>query len=239
MTQIANIRRFNGTTDYLELDPVDYNGVAIGDLSWVAIAKRNGTGTFRAAVSIDGGAGGEWEFMAGGGTSTNIGIYMEPSTVSSADGLYVVGNGWYLISITKADGNTTPRFHTYRYDTTTWNHADGVSLNETATPSGARMWIGTYANAFDFLDSDLACVGVWRDVLSDAELEGMTATIASWDALSPTSVWLLNQTVVTDPVLDRFSNADEIARSGTTVVAESGLPFDVGGVDTGLAWITA
>ena len=75
----------------------------------------------------------------------------------------------------------------------------------------------------------MACAGVWLGAaLSDATLEGMVSSITSWEAQSPTCLWLLDQASTATAVLDRIASADQIAITGTTAAAESGLAFEVG-----------
>jgi hypothetical protein len=87
----------------------------------------------------------------------------------------------------------------------------------------------------------IACVGVWKaSALSDGNVETLEDDIANWTALSPTSLWRLNQTSVADDVLDLVGNSHESSITGTTATAVSDLPFEVGGAsDTpALAWLT-
>jgi hypothetical protein len=235
MTQIAYVREFNGSSDKIQLTPDDDNA-AIGAMSWVAIARHDTTGN-RWMISAAGGSGGEWSFGHNAG-GTAPALWFEATTVNCPSAIFEITDNWCLVACTRADGNSTPRWHRYRYSDMDWQHVNhSGAVTETAALSGASLWIGSYDGASEYWDGKIACLGVWAGTaLSDGQLEGMVDDIASWEALSPTGLWLLDQSSVATPVSDRVGTADQIAITGTTSVAESGLAFDVGGLtlDTAL-----
>lgn len=231
MAQVTHVREFNGSSDEIELANTDFQA-APTDITVAAIITR--------AVDV---SGFDWFWSikpsaddsgyAGGIVSTGRTVLWAGSNGDqSADGYFTVAMSWCLIAFTKPDGASTVRTHRYRYDTQAWDHSDISAGSDIPAPGAtATMWLGTYNGAGEFYQGKIACVGVWHtSALSDGALEGLTDSIADWEAASPTGLWLLNQTTVTDPVLDRVGAGDEIARNGTTVVAEAGLGFDVGGV---------
>jgi hypothetical protein len=139
---------------------------------------------------------------------------------------------WLLVAVTKTNGTVTPRWHRYTYGTTTWDHVDDLTAIANATTPGAtsEVYIGTYDPTTDLFNGEIAVVGFWNNTaLSDGQLEGLTDDIGSWEALSPASLWLLNQSDVTTTVEDRTGTSDESGRVGTTATAVSDLAFDVGG----------
>jgi hypothetical protein len=140
--------------------------------------------------------------------------------------------GWLLVAVTKTTGTTTPRWHRYTYSSTTWDHQDdSSSIANAATPQAtSEVYIGTYDPTTDLFNGEIAVVGFWNSTaLSDGQLEGLTDDIAAWEALSPASLWLLNQSDVATTVEDRTGTSDESGRVGTTATAVSDLAFDVGG----------
>lgn len=238
MTQIANVRRFDGVDDWLKLTSTDFTVASFGAMTFLAIVKTdiaNDTG-YGSFLAISGGTGGEYGFdnqdRVGG--DSGISFYFDaPGIGWEESGWFTPAMGWCLVGFTKADGTVFPRMHRYRYDTTTWTHTDhGATSEEGPVPTGTpNMYIGTWNEAIQFLDADVAVVGAWMGTaLSDGQIEGLKANIAAWDALSPTGLWLLNQTSVADTVLDRVGSGDQIGRNGTSAVTPTGLTFDIGGV---------
>lgn len=225
MAQIANVRRFNGSSDEIQLAATDYN-TTVGAQTFAAIVKKANDTGFGSLISVSGGAGGEFTFQQNGSRTS---LWHEPNTTSSSSAYWEAAMGWCLVAISRADGNSTVRHHRYRYDTQTWDHTDGGTLTETASPSGASLWLGTYNGSLEWMAMDLAVVGVFPSALSDGTLEGLTSGIGAWESASPTGLWMLNQSTVT-PITDRVGNGDEIAINGTTVasVSPSELPFDDG-----------
>lgn len=176
------------------------------------------------------------------GLSPTDGVYYyDGSTVPESDSDWVeAANGWMVVAVTKTNGTVTPRFHRYTYSSTTWEHQDsGDTADDPTTPTGAsEVYLGASQPSFEGFACDLACVGYWpTTALSDGNIETLENNIANWEALSPASLWLLNQTNVATSVDDRTGTSDQTARVGTTVLALSDLPFEVGG--GGLAWIRA
>lgn len=233
MTQIANVRTFNGTSDEIQLDATDYGG-AIGAQSYVAIAKHaSGTG-FQWIVNVfgNGGSGG---FGLGHQSTANIAMHQnDTARTTFVNATWQASDGWALVAATRADGNSTPRLHRYFYSIggASWVHEDVSSaLTESGTPAApVQLWLGTREGSSNFFAGDIACVGLWQGTaLSDANLETMETDIASWEALSPTGLWLLDQTSTAENLVDRVGNGDQVAINGTSVTAESGLAFDVGG----------
>lgn len=229
MTQITHCRRFNGSSDEIRLTSTDLVG-AVGAQTFAVIAKNDETGGFQWMISLQGGTGGEWAY---GKTATALQLYFEAVATAGSDASYwTAAMGWCLVAVTRADGTSTPRWHRYRYDTSSWDHTnDGGTLAEVAAPSGTpNLWLGTYDGASEFFDGDMAVAAVWNSTaLSDGQLEALTGSISAWESAAPTCLWLLDQADVGTSVTDRVGNADQAAITGTTAVAISDLAFDVGG----------
>lgn len=227
MAQIAHVRRFNGTSDEIELATTSLL-TSPANLSVVALAKKSNVDGNRNVFTMEGGSGGQYALYTS--TTDQIELWTPGGAGQSGATFYV--DEWVLIGVSKATGTTAPRFHTYRYSTTTFTHVDGAtSWASPATPAGTvQAWIGTWDGASEWFTGDIACVGVWHGTaLSDGQFEGLISDIAAWEALSPSGLWLLNQTSASEDVLDRAGSGDQVSISGTTAVAESGLAFEVGG----------
>ena len=236
MTQIQNVRRFDGVDDWLKLTSTDFV-TAFGPLTFLTIIKTDidPDVNYEAILSITGGTGGRFSFEVVDfpGQSPGItGYFDSPGAGFDNHGYFSPAMGWCLVGFTKPDGSSvTVRCHRYRYDTQEWDHSDFAAhdVSEGPAPAGAaNMHIGTWTGSFEFLDADVAVVGGWmNDELSDGEIEGLTDRITAWDALNPTGLWLLNQSSVTETVLDRAGAGNQIGRNGTSVVTPTGLDFDV------------
>jgi hypothetical protein len=228
MANIAFVRDFNGSSDYITLDDVDYDNIAMGATTFAAIVKTDTDSGFHWVLSAAGGFGGKWSL---GQNGTAVSLFFNPNTSNSAASIFTTAMGWCLIAVTRAGGASTPRFHRYRYDTGNWSHADGGgSLAETGVLDNSTLRIGSYDGTTEFWDGKIACIGAWyATALSDSQLQELTTAFSSWQALSPTGLWLLNQSSTGSSVLDQVGHGHQTALNGTTVAAESTLAFDVGG----------
>lgn len=237
MAQIAHVRRFDGTDDWIRLTSTDFV-TAMGALTFLAIAKTSiaDGDEYRDILIVSGGTGGQFGLItrdAAGAGGPAMGWYGEGAgTVAfEQNDWFTPAMGWCLIGFTKADGTATPRLHRYQYDSQTWTHTDlGSTIDESNAASGTpNLYIGTWNASIEFFKGDIAVVGAWMSTaLNDTQIESLAAGISAWDSLSPTGLWLLNQPSTSDTLLDRIGNGDQVAINGTTAVAESGLAFDVG-----------
>lgn len=225
MAQIAHTRSFNGSSDYIQCaDGALESAIAGFTVAAIVLpdAGVSGFDVFFACTDPDGLSigvqGGELYMYAGG-------------SIPHVDGAsYAVNaNGWMLLAVTKATGTTNPHWHKYEFDAGTWDHqTDGDTHADPSTPSGSEVYIGKNGATGQQWQGKIACVGVWwGSALSDANLETLTDSITSWEALSPTALWLLNQSSTATAVVDRTgSGATESGISGTTATATSDLVFD-------------
>lgn len=93
---------------------------------------------------------------------------------------------WWLLGMTRAAGSTTPRYHTYRYSTTTWAHSNwaGTMANFPATTS-----IRFGFSAGEQFQGSLLIAGIWDSELSDGTMETLEADTASWTTAAPDEAW--------------------------------------------------
>lgn len=147
---------------------------------------------------------------------------------------YTGSDGWRLDVVTRTAGFTGQvRWHGYRLSVGSWTHTDGGTKSDPNNTGGADS---VYLGALDgsnTLDGELAVVGVWLSALSDVAVETLPASLQAWADLSPGALWALNQTSISDPVVDLTGGgADETGDAGTSVVtgdAPPGFDFTFGG----------
>ena len=227
MAQIAHARTFDGVDDFLEMS-IGGLDASLTSMSIVSIIKPVDAAVFRDILVVEDPFG--FAFSLGSSTQ-ELYFYNGASLVNSSGFFAEASNGWMVIALTKPSGSSVVRWHKYVYGTTTWTHeADVTSIAQPTTPTNlSNVYIGGQTE----FNGMIACLGYWATTaLSDEQLEGMTASLSSWETLSPDSLWLLNQSSVTTTVEDRVGTSDEIARTGTTATSISDLPFDIGGPTT-------
>lgn len=232
MALIANARSFDGVDDKIQLATTGLV-TALSGYTCACIVKPTDQAITRSIISLDGGTGAEWTFQIGPDEAIDMWDKTHGGWISAST--LVVPGVWNLLAFTKTDGTSIPRFHRYRYDTKEWSHGDwsGGSATDQGDPSGSpSLWIGSYGGSSEPYEGLIALIGVWlADALTDTEFEtGMNNNLAVWEALSPTGLWLCDQTSTSTAINDRIGSADQIALTGTSVSAVSDLLFDVGGV---------
>jgi hypothetical protein len=138
----------------------------------------------------------------------------------------VAADGWMLLAASKNTGTVAARLHKYKFSTNAWVHEDGTAtLANPGTPT-ANAWIGSSPASYD---GDIAIVGVWNAVLSDAQVEALPFSLASWFQVTPKGIWLLDQQATAQKVRDLTGNgANESALTGSTVSTSSVPIFSYG-----------
>ena len=131
---------------------------------------------------------------------------------------YIVDT-WTLDAVTNTVAGAAKRVHQYNYSTGVWTHtAKGAAAADPGLVL-TQITVGRFNNnATQFLDADLAALGVWGRPLSDGELETLTASPAAWIAQAPSILWLFNQPSILTSVPDSSGGGSvQTARTGTTV----------------------
>jgi len=223
------VRGFSGDSEFLTFSSGAVSGT--GAVSMVALVNRlTGTG-FRTIVDLSQGASQRLGLQFNG---TNL-VYVAGGAFPSVDIGWGDSDGWVIVGATRAAGTATPRAHLWRASNDTWTHTNWGSTVGDADPGGDTVRIGEMADFGEFFPGRMALVGWWDRALSDAELEGMTGSLAAWLATAPAALWRLDQDDVATPVLDiTGGGADQIARAGTTVVVGDdppGFVWDTGPVE--------
>jgi len=190
-----------------------FDGAASDQVAWTLGVSNSGSGIPRRLMLV----------------TDNLGGFAAAASLT-----LTIGDSWALIAVTKASGTVAPRFHKYVFSSTTWTHENSGSTigNGPAATNRLQLGLGNDGGAQYFWEGDILISGLWNSVLSDGQLEGMTATAQSWLDLSPSGLWYFNQTATTDPVLDQSSagTADQTAITGTAVGTNDLAAFSFGAV---------
>lgn len=139
--------------------------------------------------------------------------------------------GWGQVGWTKATGTVAPRIHKYLYGTNTHSHANATTTAANGTAAtGGTLRLGSFQTGDGiFLDGDIAIVGIWNRVLSDAEVENLPFSLTAWLASAPSWLVVLDQDAVAQKVRDLTGGgSNETARTGTAVTAQSVPVFTYG-----------
>lgn len=155
-------------------------------------------------------------------------VYFSTQAGFTSTETYTATDGWRLLAMTKPAGVALVRGHNYSYTTDTWTHTNYGDFGDATNGPITAVRVGNFTGNNEFLNAQLAVMGVWEAVLADLDLEGLTTSLSDWVASSPVSLWPFNQESVSTAVTDITGNgANQSAISGTTVVTGDDPPgFD-------------
>lgn len=185
-----------GTGDYTVIALVQPNGLTVGAY-WGAQVSSS----FNLDCILDAGT------LFGGGDFSGL-----PSTMNGTD--------WQLVGQSKASGSNVYRWHYWNYTTNSAKtHTNGSGTH--ANPGTITAFnIGQGDNRGNGL---IAVVGVWKRVLSDAEIDSLcTSSLADWASLAPDALWPLN--VAAASVVDVTGNGNNAASVSGTISAGADPP---------------
>jgi hypothetical protein len=130
-------------------------------------------------------------------------------------------DGWILYAITKTSGTTTIRFHRYLYASDTWARGNSTSTAANSlAPNQVRL--GNYWTGSDGFTGDLAAAAIFNATLTDDQVSSLPFSSAAWLSLAPVGMWVLDQSNVTQTVIDwTGGGTNETARSGSAVSTAS------------------
>lgn len=218
-------RAFDGTNDEIR--------VAIGNCNITAaitmglIFRRNDTAyNMLMGLHTSGGSGTYTMELEDNATGNKIDF----SGNTQTDGITVVNaDGWVLLLVSKATGTVAPRSHKYVYSTNTWTHRDYTSTTaNAASAAGGTMRFGEWEDVDDF-NGDIACAAIWNRVLTDGECETLPFTLAAWHASVPNGLWVFDQSLTTQNVVDLTGGgANQSGTGGTlqgTTVSTTSVPL--------------
>lgn len=218
-------RLFNGSTNFITAPagafsgaPFTYGTLAI-IIRWTALPGdwkefySNAPASGDMFFGVD--TSNYWQCTFGSGTNTRTNL------------VTITAGVWLCAIISKDTGSVFPRLNLYNYNTGAWS----TNVFDVVQPDGAgnmgTHYIGSYHGSFEFVNADIAALGLFRTVVpaSDAEAQnwGLPFSRLAWLALAGradrSAVWLLDQAATTTPVLDLTGGGAN--ESGGTVPAIS------------------
>lgn len=142
----------------------------------------------------------------------------------------LTADDWAIAVVRKATGTSTPRYSTYDFSTDTWGHGDGSGSFADATASTGGYDLGRAFGGGNPSNLRVLAVAIWAvdPFASDAAVETLDTGLAAWSVLAPSSLWGFDQASTATDVLDLGSNnADQTAITGTTVVDDTDISFNM------------
>jgi len=216
--------RFAGTSDYVEFAMTPLLGSL--DATTVAVLFRSGSFTnSHGLVSFNTSALGQRGDLRTFTDSTPR--WFDGASVPTSSLTMPGTTAWYVVVFTKVAGSGAAcRFHTF--NGTTWAHGAGSS---TAAPialvSGDRLRVGIADTNFIAMDGDIAWAGVKKADSTDLAVEALGLyDFTAWSSFGFNWLARFNASS-TRTNLANPGSGDEIARSGTTLVADPTPPTPV------------
>lgn len=220
-------RNFDAIDDVIFLS-LGATGGVWGPGSVATILRWVDPGTAAVIFQIGAASGGS-RFSFGLNSATGTMNCTPGSTTVSSITAVAVNNEWCFLAATKATGAVAPRFHMYRYSTNTWIHENGgATANNTSSISVAGR-IGNHTAVNLEYGGDIAVLGYYGIVLSDAQVEAMAYSLLPWVIPGAKGIWLLDQATTSQKVIDiSGGGAGEGAITGTTVSTSNVPVFSYG-----------
>lgn len=195
-------RALNGTTEYLFMGPGEFADTAFTYGTMAVLVRPNATNSAYREIMCIGGASNDWYL----GLSPTNKIELSGSSTAAS----YTGTTWLLIVVTKTTGTTTPRFHVYDYNTTSWTHNDGsATVGDGNVIPTTGINIGRFPSGTEFWNGDIAACALYRTwVPNDAAVEavGFQTSASNWASSASNAdrkaVWLINQASTTTQVID-------------------------------------
>jgi len=211
-------------TDYIAFSPGNAAGLDGGPQTLLVLFKVDSTTDNALIVGRNVSNATVWSVNPASDNKVYFSASGFAATVTLSNGV------WYLLALTKANGSAAVRAHLYNYDAATWSHTDYGTVNDSSAGPITEYRVG-WIDSADRLDGKLAAVGLWGSVLSDGQIEGLTAALSAWKALSPAALWGFSQASVATPVPDLTGGgANQTDISGTNVSADepAGWSYSIG-----------
>jgi hypothetical protein len=198
--------------DFITFNPGNASGLTGGNQTTLMLWKAD---SFTDCGLIRGTNAGSSNVFSCNPYSGDGHIYFNNQLMSWTNGV------WYLTGITKPSGTAPVRGHQIDLTTPgTWSHTNFGNLNDASNGPIASFEVGNLGGG-DKLDGKLAAVGLWNSVLTDNQIESLTARLSDWLALSPVALWAFNQTDVATAVTDLTGGgANQSSINGTNVSAD-------------------
>jgi hypothetical protein len=164
----------------------------------------------------------------------------DTSGTSSSTTAAAASGQWALVSVSRdTAGNVNT--HIFRFDTGVWAHQTRGTLTRSAAETSGTWVVGNGRAGAPFDQSfvgEILAVGVWQQVLSDAQVASLVETdrckLSTWLTVgSPVHIWGFTQASTGSAVTDLKGSATQSSLTGTTVfdAGSASLPWDadVGG----------
>lgn len=118
----------------------------------------------------------------GGGTNNKLDLW---NGSASSRGVTVINSGgWYVWTVTKTTGTTTPRSHLYEWTSNTHTHENQNTTSANPTGTGATEHAVSFASAGTTFDGYVLAAAAWRSyTMTDSEVERLPRGL--WTNYSP------------------------------------------------------
>lgn len=160
---------------------------------------------------------------------------------------FVAAGRWHLIGASVTAGGY-PRFHSYSFDTRTWQRETAASTLPTppTQPTGVTCDFGALSGGNRYC-GDLAAVALWQSALLDTSFDALATMprLSSWNGVgTPTSLYLFDQVDARQAIRNRITGSTAYTRSGTTAILDQPpIPYHLPGAyvltDDGWTWMRA
>lgn len=211
-----------------------------GAFTFAKLTRRRATGLWQCIVSHHDSSGTgrlSLEWVQTGFDTPNGLVVSTPSVFSYSQTAVTSTTDWYIVAVTKAAGNATPRFH-FKDITTgaAWIHENGkTAMNGNgASASGGTIRVGEFEDVDD-LNANDGVLGGWAAALTDLQVEALATNLRTSDwaghAVAPKYVHELTSKTSIPDLMGNGATLNVV--NGTTVETGSDPPgwtFDgVGG----------
>jgi hypothetical protein len=215
------------STDHISLS-LGALGFVFGPGTIAAVVRRSVDGADHDAFSVGTTASGVNVAMFVNGTTNVLTLFVGPALGGSGTGITIAAaDGWQLLAMSKASGSVAARGHRYVYTTGVWTHTNSGTARANPPAPTTAAEIGQDFGGGSNWNGDIAVVGTWNTVLSDADVEKLLldTSFTAWNSFPGLKGhWSLTQDVTAQTVTDATGGgANQSAISGTSVVADS--PF--------------
>lgn len=213
-------RTFNGTTDLIRFSIGGLSSVGAAN-TFVAIVQRGSDTTTDTMIGLHNSLGDRKQAMLIRGFDT---LELVNETTGGSDSTFTVlsADGWVLLAVGKGTGTVVPRMHKYVFSTNTWTHENGDTPIADGFNAGASGFVESSNGGVDLWHGEIAALGVFGQNLSDAKIESLPFSFATWLAYAPLGMWVFDQSAVSQAILDQTGRgANETTRSGTSVSSVS------------------
>jgi hypothetical protein len=186
----------------------DGDGSGSGDYREFSAGSVVGTGAFsQVAIVKPVGAFSGYDFIInwnpsglnpGAGLTLNGGVVTWWNGTTERTGATLpASDEWYLIGCSKATGTVTPRYHYYRYSTSTPAHGNLSGTMGNWPALTAIRWMHSAGEAFP---GNLLIGGMWDSELSDGTFETLaTGGLEAWISAAPKEGWRFDTTSAISP----------------------------------------